>query len=972
MKQTLAITRKELDSYFGSPMALIFVGIFLLAALFSFFWVSGFFARGIADVRPLFQWMPVLLIFLIATLTMRQWSEEQQTGTLEMLLTMPVRLTQLVLGKFLAVLALVAVALLLTLSLPITVKLIGNLDLGPVIGGYLAAILMAAAYTAIGLFVSSRTDNQIVSLLLTAIVCGAFYLVGSPTITGLASASGGEFLRALGTGSRFESIERGVIDLRDLVYYGSLTLIFLTLNVLSLDSKRWSHGGKTQNYRFNRRLATALIVVNLIVFNVLLFRVGTVRVDLTQSGEYTLSPVTRELLGNLQEPLLVRGYFSQENHPLLAPLVPHIRDMLAEYKVAAGDKMQLEFVDPLTNPDLESEANQTYGIRPTPLQVSDRGKTSVVNAYFDILIRYGDQNVTLNLLNMVDINSSGGALDVRLRNLEYDLTSSIQKVVYGFQNLDTVLARLQQPAQLTLYVTPQTLPAELKKAPELIASVADKITKQANGKFAFKSVDVSDPKSGVDPQVLLSKYQIQPLAAGLLSQDRFYLHMVVEADGRAQVIYPEGDLSEAQIRTSIESALKRLSPGSLHVVGLWTPPAGQTDAFGQPTQSMQQFSTLDQALRQNFEVRTVDLTSGQVAGDVDALVVVGPQNMTDKERYAIDQFLMRGGSVFVAAGNYQMTVGQSGGLALQPVANGLQDLLASYGIMVEQKLVLDQQNAPFPVPVQRNVGGATVQEIQAINYPQFVDVRSNGMDQSSPVVARLSSVTLAWASPITVDQTRAKNLKVTTLLKSTSNSWATSSTEVQPNFDLYPDTGFLVDGERKAYPLAVAVEGSFSSYFSTRPSPFAPTPGAPQPTPGASQSNPAQSAGFAAKSPDTARLIVVGSTEFLNDTIFDLGRRLGTDRSVDSVQFVQNSVDWFVEDTALSTIRAKGSEERLLAPLSDAEKSRWEVGNYIFALVSLIALGIIWQLRKRSEQPIELVPAVKPRVRPSKAHQGGA
>ncbi len=90
MKQALSIARKELDSYFGSPMALIFIGIFLVSTLFSFFWVSGFFARGIADVRPLFEWMPVLLILLISTLTMRQWSEEQQTGTLEVLLTMPV------------------------------------------------------------------------------------------------------------------------------------------------------------------------------------------------------------------------------------------------------------------------------------------------------------------------------------------------------------------------------------------------------------------------------------------------------------------------------------------------------------------------------------------------------------------------------------------------------------------------------------------------------------------------------------------------------------------------------------------------------------------------------------------------------------------------------------------------------------------------------------------------------------------
>src|ERR1700760_879979 len=139
MKQVLSITRKELDSYFGSPMALIFVDIFLLTVHFSFFWVSGFFGRGIADVRPLFQWMPILLIFLISTLTMRQWSEEQQTGTLEMLLTMPIRITQMVVGKFIAVLILVIVALILTLSLPITVAALGPLDIGPVIGGYLAA-----------------------------------------------------------------------------------------------------------------------------------------------------------------------------------------------------------------------------------------------------------------------------------------------------------------------------------------------------------------------------------------------------------------------------------------------------------------------------------------------------------------------------------------------------------------------------------------------------------------------------------------------------------------------------------------------------------------------------------------------------------------------------------------------------------------------------------------------------------------
>ncbi len=233
MRQILAITRKELRSIFGSPLALIFIGTFLLITLFSFFWVERFFARGVADVRPLFVWMPLLLVFLVAALTMRQWSEEQRSGTLEMLLTLPMKPWKMVIGKFLATMTLVALALALTLGLPITVSILGNLDWGPVIGGYLAALLLASAYTAMGLFISSRTDNQIVALILTVLLGEAFYLLGSSGVLGFVSGIGDTILRALGTSSRFESIERGVVDLRDLVYYLSLTIIFLLLTHLT-------------------------------------------------------------------------------------------------------------------------------------------------------------------------------------------------------------------------------------------------------------------------------------------------------------------------------------------------------------------------------------------------------------------------------------------------------------------------------------------------------------------------------------------------------------------------------------------------------------------------------------------------------------------------------------------------------------------------------------------------------------------
>ena len=240
MKQILAITRKELKSFFNSLLAVIFLGTFLAAIAIIFFSVEGFFARGIADIRPLFSWIPILMIFLIGALTMRQWSEEQRSGTLELLLSLPTNHVQLVLGKFLAVMSMIGIALLLTLPFPIMVSLLGNLDWGPVVGGYLASILIAAAYASIGLFVSSRTDNQIVALILTVLIGGFFYLIGSTFFTSFFPSSIVEILRAIGTGSRFESIQRGVIDIRDLLYYTSLSAFFLVLNIISIDSLRWS------------------------------------------------------------------------------------------------------------------------------------------------------------------------------------------------------------------------------------------------------------------------------------------------------------------------------------------------------------------------------------------------------------------------------------------------------------------------------------------------------------------------------------------------------------------------------------------------------------------------------------------------------------------------------------------------------------------------------------------------------------
>jgi len=951
MRQVLAITKKEIEGYFGSPMALIFVGVFLAATLFVFFWWEPFFARGIADVRPLFSAMPLLLILLVSALTMRQWSEEQRSGTLEVLLTLPVGALRLVVAKFLAVMALVALALALTLTLPLTVSLLGNLDWGPVLGGYLAALLLAAAYTAIGLFASSLTDNQIVALLLTMLMCGLFLLVGTSLVTGFTGEAVGEVLRAVGSGSRFESIQRGVIDLRDLIYYLALTGIFLTLNVLSLEAKRWSRGAQALPQRRALLLTSLLVVVNLIVVNVWLYPLRGLRVDITAQHEYSLSRATRDLLATLEEPLLIRGYFSERTHPLLAPLVPRVRDMLREYQIAGGDMVQLEIVDPADEPELEAEAYRSYGISPTPFQVAGRYETSIINAYFDILIRYGDQSVVLNFRDLIAIDYGRDSVNVRLRNLEYDLTRAIRKVVYGFQSVGSMLAALDEPARLTVFVTPDTLPDWLADAPATIESVAADIARQSP-RFTYEIINLDAPDSRLSRQDMLDGYRIKPYAVSLFSDQTYYLHLLLQVGDQAQWVYPSGELTEADIRAAIEAAIKRLSPAFLEVVGLWTPPATPTqDMFGQMQQPISSWQQVTEALRQEYEVRTVDLSSGHVPTEIDVLVLVAPQRMTDVERYAVDQYLMRGGSVVVAAGSYGINVDPyTGSLMLPPLEDGLHDLLASYGITVERALVLDPQNAPFPVTVNRNLGsGIVVQEIQAVDYPYFVDIRSDGMDTQNSIVSNLAAVTLNWASPITIDEEANAGRQVDVLLRSSPDSWViTTTTMVEPNYNLYPEIGFPIGDERQSYVLAVAVRGVFESAFRDQPSPLGEgtlEEGEGTPTPALIET-----------SPETARLVVIGSAEFVDDAVLELASALSSSRDVNpALKLMQNAVAWSTEDLDLLAIRARGTQSRVLAPLSEGAQRFWEVLNYVLALLALVVIGVVWSLRRRSEQPMELV-----------------
>ncbi len=171
---------------------------------------------------------------------MRLWAEESRQGTLEILLTLPARDREWVGGKFLASWGLLGVGLLLTFPLIFVAERLGNLDWGPVIGGYVGALLLGAAYLAVGQFVSAITENQILAFILALLFCLAMWGIGTDAFTGLFSDATATTLRSLGVGSRFESIARGVIDVRDLLYYASVTGFFLVLSVCALRVRRWA------------------------------------------------------------------------------------------------------------------------------------------------------------------------------------------------------------------------------------------------------------------------------------------------------------------------------------------------------------------------------------------------------------------------------------------------------------------------------------------------------------------------------------------------------------------------------------------------------------------------------------------------------------------------------------------------------------------------------------------------------------
>lgn len=242
MSAITTVFRRELRSYFVTPVAYVFIVIFLILSGAFTFYLGNFYERGQADLQPFFSFHPWLYLFLVPAISMRLWSEERKSGTIELLLTLPLTMWQAVVGKFLAAWAFIAIALVLTFPIWITVNYLGDPDNGVILAGYVGSLLMAGAFLAIGSCLSAATRNQVVAFILTVVICFMLLLAGFPMVLdffrswapqGLVDAIAGlSFL------THFASIGKGVLDLRDIIYFVLMIGFWLYASAVVIDLKK--------------------------------------------------------------------------------------------------------------------------------------------------------------------------------------------------------------------------------------------------------------------------------------------------------------------------------------------------------------------------------------------------------------------------------------------------------------------------------------------------------------------------------------------------------------------------------------------------------------------------------------------------------------------------------------------------------------------------------------------------------------
>ena len=406
-----SVAKREVRGYFDQSTAYVLIVAFLGITLFLAF--RTMYAMGVASLRPIFDLLPILFAIFVPAATMRTLSEERRSKTLEWLLAQPLTEMQVVVGKFLGDWLFVMLALAGTVPTAIGVLLVSEADIGIVVAQYIGAGLLAAQFVALGLWASSFTRNQITAFIVAAAVAFALILIGLPVVQiGVSPAIAG-VLAQLSVLSHFENVARGVVDLRDVLYFASTTALFLVLALGAIQRDRLSHGRAEWK---RMRIGTAVVTLLVLMANLLGSYVRG-RVDLTSGNLYTLERGTRDLLADLDDLVQVKLFASSELPPELQLQLRDVRDLLADMRRASNGNLVVLDVDPDGDEDAEEEAGQ-LGIYPVEFNVLRDDQFEVRRGYYGLAVVYADESDVTPVIQRSD------DLEFRLASAIYDMTTT--------------------------------------------------------------------------------------------------------------------------------------------------------------------------------------------------------------------------------------------------------------------------------------------------------------------------------------------------------------------------------------------------------------------------------------------------------------------------------------------------------------------------------------------------------------------
>lgn len=436
-----SLYKKELASFFSSLIGYLTIVVFLVLTGLSL-WVfrSDFniLDYGFAGMDGLFYLGQFLYLFLIPAITMRMFAEEKRNGTMELLLTKPMSEMTLIWAKFLSGLTLVLISLLPTLVCYFSVVAlgdpVGNIDTGAVVGSYIGLLLLGAAFVAIGLFASSLTNNQIIAFIL-AVLMSAFMHLGFDAICKMGFLGKSDlFVHSLGMAYHYGSISRGVVDTRDVLYFLGVIVLFAMATRLVLQSRKWNGWQSRKGLKGSHWIEFGAVVLIVLSVNVIGYYIFA-RLDLTAEKRYTLSASTKQLLKQVDEPVLYRVYLEGEFPADFKRLQNETKEMLNEFR-AYNKNIEYEFVDP--NGFDDPQERQVFyqklarkGIQPTQIQVkSGNGMTTqVLIPAADVI--YKGNEISIQLLQNQKYVDEAQLLNNSIQSLEYVLSTPIRALARG-------------------------------------------------------------------------------------------------------------------------------------------------------------------------------------------------------------------------------------------------------------------------------------------------------------------------------------------------------------------------------------------------------------------------------------------------------------------------------------------------------------------------------------------------------------